>query len=193
MIPPPSAPLPATMRAWVLERYGPPEALALKEVPLPAFRDEKELLVRVYASSVNPADRHGLHPSVLLRRHRGLLRPKEGHVGLDLAGRVERVGREVRDLRVGDEIFGIGRGAFGEWAVADRAEVARKPAGISWAQAASVPIAAVTALQALRDKAEVRPGQKVLINGASGGVGTFAVQIAFALGAQVSCVCSPPN
>jgi NADPH:quinone reductase-like Zn-dependent oxidoreductase len=188
-----TGPLPSTMRAWVLQRYGPPDALALEEVPLPAFRDEKELLVRVFASSVNPADRHNLHPSVLLRRRRGLLRPKEGYVGLDLAGRVERVGREVTDVQVGDEVFGVGRGAFGQFAVADRSEVARKPTGVSWTQAAALPIAAVTALQGLRDKAAVRAGQKVLVNGASGGVGTYAVQIARALGAEVSCVCSPPN
>jgi NADPH:quinone reductase-like Zn-dependent oxidoreductase len=181
------------MKAWVLERYGPPEFLKLQEVTLPAFKDDHEVLVRVHGTSVNPADKHMLKPPLLFRKGRGFLRPRTGRVGLDFAGRVEVVGKSVRDLRVGDEIFGVARGAFGEYAVADETEVGLKPTRLTFEQAAAVPIAATTALQGLRDKAQVRPGQRVLINGASGGVGTFAVQIAKSLGAEVSCVCSTQN
>jgi len=181
------------MKAWVLARYGPPEGLQLREVPFPEFRDDQEVLVRVLATSVNPADRHNLRPPLIFRRGQGFLKPKTGRIGLDLAGRVEVVGKDVQSLHVGDEVFGVGRGAFGEYAVCDQVEVTPKPAGLTFEQAAAVPVAAITALQALRDHAKVRPGQRVLINGASGGVGTFAVQIAKALGAEVSCVCSAPN
>jgi len=149
--------------------------------------------VRVYASSVNPADRHSLKPPLIFRRGQGFLKPKSGRRGLDLAGRVEVVGSGVKELHVGDEVFGVGRGAFGEYAVSDEGEVALKPTRLTFEQAAAVPIAGITALQGLRDKAQVRLGQRVLINGASGGVGTFAVQIARSLGAEVSVVCSPPN
>jgi NADPH:quinone reductase-like Zn-dependent oxidoreductase len=180
-------------RAWVLQRYGGPEALELRSIPFPGFRDDHEVLVKVAASSVNPADRHNLKLPILFRRGRGLLKPKEGRVGLDLAGRVEVVGKDVKDLHVGDEVFGVGRGAFAEYAISDVTEVAAKPTRLTFEEAAAVPIAAITALQGLRDKAQVRPGQRVLVNGASGGVGTFAVQIAKALGADVSCVCSPAN
>ncbi len=181
------------MKAWVLDRYGTTEGLQYREVPFPEFRDDHEVLVRVLATSVNPADRHSLKPPFIFRRGQGFLRPKSGRIGLDLAGRVEVVGKDVQGLHVGDEVFGVGRGAFGEYAVCDQIEVAPKPAVLTFEQAAAVPIAAITALQALRDHGKVRPGQRVLINGASGGVGTFAVQIAKALGAEVSCVCSPPN
>ncbi|MCI4352184.1 MAG: NAD(P)-dependent alcohol dehydrogenase [Thermoplasmata archaeon] len=181
------------MKAWILDRYGPPEGLTLRDVPFPAFRDDHEVLVRVYGASVNPADRHQLNPPLIFRRRQGFLRPKVGRPGLDLAGRVEVVGTGVKELRVGDEVFGVGRGAFGEYAIADETEVALKPTRLTFEQAAAVPIAATTALQGLRDKAQVRPGHRVLINGASGGVGTFAVQIAKSLGSEVSCVCSPRN
>jgi NADPH:quinone reductase-like Zn-dependent oxidoreductase len=181
------------MKAWILERYGPPESLQLRDVPFPAFRDEHELLVRVYASSANPADRHNLKPPLLFRRRQGFLRPKNPRIGLDLAGRVEVVGRSVKGFHVGDEVFGIGTGAFGQFAIADETEVAPKPTRLTHEQAAAVPIAATTALQGLRDKAGVRPGQRVLVNGASGGVGTFAVQIARSLGADVDAVCSTRN
>ena len=185
--------LPGSMKAWVRDRYGPPEVLQLRDVPFPSFRDEKEMLVRVQGTSVNPADRHALKPPFIFRRGSGMLRPKEGRVGLDLAGRVVVVGKGVTGLHVGDEVFGVGRGAFGEYAVSDEIEVALKPARLTFEQAAASPIAAITALQGLRDKAQVRPGQRVLINGASGGVGTFAVQIAKSMGAEVSAVCSTHN
>jgi NADPH:quinone reductase-like Zn-dependent oxidoreductase len=181
------------MKAWIFDHYGPVEALELREVPFPAFRDENELLVRVLAASVNPVDRHALHPPFFIRRGQGLLRPKEGRLGADFAGRVEAAGKNVQEFHVGDEVFGTGRGAFGEYAVADQSQIVLKPPRLSFEQAAAVPIAATTALQGLRDRAEVRPGQRVLINGASGGVGTFAVQIAKALGAEADAVCSPPN
>jgi NADPH:quinone reductase-like Zn-dependent oxidoreductase len=189
-----SAPVrPGTMKSWMLDRYGPPESLELRDVPFPAFRDDNEVLVRVFASSVNPADRHNLKPPLILRKGVGFLRPKYGRPGLDLAGRIEVVGKNVKDLHVGDEVFGVGRGAFGEFAVSDQVEVAPKPTRLTFEEAAAVPIAGVTAFQGLRDKAHVRPGHRVLVNGASGGVGTFAVQIAKALGAAVDCVCSPRN
>lgn len=182
-----------TMKAWVYDRYGAPEVLELREVPLPPFRDDHEVLVRVAASSVNPVDRHMLKPPFIFRRGQGFLRPKMGRTGSDLAGRIVVVGKSVQGLHVGDEVFGVGRGALAEYAVADETQVVLKPAGLTFEQAAAVAIAAVTALQGLRDRAGVRPGQRVLINGASGGVGTFAVQIAKSLGAQISCVCSPRN
>jgi len=181
------------MKAWVLEQYGPPEGMRLQEVRIPGFRDDHEVLVRVHAASVNPADRHMLKPPLFMRGGKGFLRPKMGRPGLDFAGRVEAVGAGVQGIRVGDELFGVARGAFAEFAVADETEVAPKPARLTPEQAAAVPIAATTALQGLRDRAQLRPGQRVLINGASGGVGTFAVQIALALGAEVSCVCSSRN
>ena len=182
-----------TMKAWAFDRYGSPDVLALREVPLPSFRDEDEILVRVHAASVNPTDRHALKPPFLFRRGQGFLRPKVGRLGSDLSGRIEVVGKNVRDLHVGDEVFGVGRGAFAEYAVADQTQVVLKPAGLTFEQAAAVPIAATTALQGLRDKAQVRPGQRVLVNGASGGVGSYAVQIAKALGAEVHGVCSTRN
>ncbi|MGC2034962.1 MAG: NAD(P)-dependent alcohol dehydrogenase [Thermoplasmata archaeon] len=181
------------MRAWVFDHYGPPEELELREVPLPSFRDENEVLVRVHAASVNPADRHALKLPFIFRRGQGFLRPKMGRLGGDLAGRIERVGQNVKELHVGDEVFGVGRGTFAEYAIADQGQLALKPSALTFEQVAAVPIAATTALQGLRDKAQVRPGQQVLINGASGGVGTFAVQIARSLGGQVSGVCSSQN
>jgi len=178
------------MRAVVLTRYGGPEALEVREVPLPEFQED-EVLVRVVAASVNPVDEFTVDPPLFLRRGQGFLRPRTGRVGLDLAGRVEAVGRAVTEFRVGDEVLGVGHGAFAEYSNADQTQLVRKPPGLSFEEAAAVPVAATTALQGLRDQAGVRPGMKVLINGASGGVGTFAVQIALALGAEVSCVCSP--
>ncbi|MGD0587172.1 MAG: NAD(P)-dependent alcohol dehydrogenase [Thermoplasmata archaeon] len=157
------------MKAWILDRYGPPESLQLREVPFPTFRDGHEVLVRVFASSVNPADRHNLNPPLIFRKGQGLLRPKTGRLGLDLAGRVELVGAGVKGLRVGDEVFGVTSGAYGEYAIADETQVVPKPTRLTFEQAAAVPIAGVTALQGLRDKAQIRPGQRVLINGASGG------------------------
>ena len=186
---------PSTMRAIVHERYGRPEALGvleLREVDIPIVEDD-QVLVRVHGSSVNPVEWYGVTGFYFARIGNGLRKPKSTTVGADLAGRVEAVGRDVKDLQPGDEVFGTGVGAWAEYACARGARLARKPASLSFEEAAAIPAAAITALQALRDKGQVQPGQRVLINGASGGVGTFAVQIAKAFGADVTAVCSTGN
>jgi NADPH:quinone reductase-like Zn-dependent oxidoreductase len=181
-----------TMKAIVHERYGRPDVLKLREVDVPVVADD-QVLVRVHASSVNPVEWYGVTGPYFARIGEGLRRPKHTGVGGDLAGRVEAVGRDVTNFQPGDDAFGTGAGAWAEYACAREARLAPKPANLSFEEAAAVPVAAITALQALRDKGEVQPGQKVLINGASGGVGTFAVQIAKALGADVTAVCSTAN
>jgi NADPH:quinone reductase-like Zn-dependent oxidoreductase len=181
-----------TMKAIVRHTYGSPEVLELREVERPALLDDG-VLVRVHAASVNPADWHGMTGTPLLARTQGgLRRPKSEFLGIDFAGTVEAVGKDVTDLREGDEVFGGRSGAFAEYVCVKNA-VALKPASATLEEAAAVPVAAITALQGLRDKGKLEPGQKVLINGASGGVGTFAVQIAKALGAEVTGVCSTRN
>jgi NADPH:quinone reductase-like Zn-dependent oxidoreductase len=186
---------PSTMRAIVHERYGRPDVpgvLELREVDIPIVEDD-QVLVRVHGSSVNPVEWYGVTGFYFARMGTGLRRPKSASVGADLAGRVEAVGRDVRDFQPGDEVFGTGAGAWAEYACAREARIGRKPANLSFEEAAAVPVAAITAVQALRDKGRVQPGQRVLINGASGGVGTFAVQIAKAFGADVTAVCSTGN
>ncbi len=182
------------MRAAVRNTYGSPDVLELQEIEKPDLTDDG-VLVRVRAASVNPADWYGLtgRPQVA-RIQSGLFKPKSNRMGVDFAGTVEAVGRKVTQLRPGDEVFGGRDGAFAEYVCVreDRA-VAPKPANLTFEEAAAVPVAALTALQGLRDKGQIQPGQKVLINGASGGVGTFAVQIAKALGAEVTGVCSTRN
>ena len=182
-----------TMRAYVHTRYGPPAVLELRDdVARPEPADDG-VLVRVRATSVNPVDWYGVTGMPLAARALGgLRRPKDPTIGVDFAGVVESVGSEVEGLSPGDEVFGGRSGAFAELVCATKG-VARKPANLTFEEAASIPVAAVTALQGLRDKAGLRPGQTVLVNGASGGVGTFAVQIAKALGAEVTAVCSTPN
>lgn len=182
------------MKAFRYERYGPPEVLELREVEKPAVTDEG-VLVRVHASSVNPVDWHSLTGDpYLVRLQAGLLEPKIGVLGVDFAGTVESVGRDVQRFRPGDEVFGGRSGAFAEYVcVPEGRGVVPKPANLTFEQAAALPVAAITALQALRDKGRIQSGQRVLVNGASGGVGTFAVQIAKALGAEVTGVCSTPN
>jgi NADPH:quinone reductase-like Zn-dependent oxidoreductase len=182
------------MKAFVHKHYGRPEpgVLDLGEVDVPVQEDD-QVLVRVYASSVNPVEWYGVTGPYFARVGAGFRKPKDPRVGADLAGVVEAVGRGVRDVAPGDEIFGSGLGAWAEYAVARAERVARKPANVSFEEAAAVPIAAMTALQALRDHGSVQPGQKVLINGASGGVGTFAIQLAKAFGADVTAVCSTRN
>ena len=177
------------MKAIVHERYGGADVLELREVEKPAIGDG-EVLVRVHASSVNPVDWYGVLGLWLGRLPTALRKPKDPRVGLDVAGRVEVVGPAVRDLRPGDDVFGSARGAWAEYAVADAAKLAPKPTSISFDEAGAVSIAGCSALQAVRDHGRVQPGQKVLVNGASGGVGTFAVQIAKAFGAAVTAVCS---
>ena len=182
------------MKAFVRNRFGSPDVLELQEVDKPELSDGG-VLVRVRAASVNPADWYGVSGTPLVARvEMGLLKPKSNRLGIDYAGTVEAVGRAVTQFQTGDEVFGGRDGAFAEYvcARADRA-VVLKPANLTFEQAAAVPVAAITALQGLRDKGQLQPGQKVLINGASGGVGTFAVQIAKALGAEVTGVCSTRN
>ncbi len=182
------------MRAVVRDRYGSPDVLELQEVEVPALTDDG-VLVRVHAASVNRADWYALTGTPFVgRTAMGLLRPKEHGLGTDFAGTVEAVGKDVSQFRAGDEVFGGRDGAFAEYVcVRESRAIVPVPAGVTFEEAAAVPVAALTALQGLRDKGQVQPGQKVLINGASGGVGTFAVQIAKAFGAEVTGVCSTGN
>ena len=186
------------MKAVRYHRYGGPDVLELQEVDTPAAGDG-EVLVRIRAASVNPLDWHFMRGApYLVRMMAGLSRPKPSasRLGADMAGSVEAVGQDVTGFQPGDEVFGglEERGTLAEYiSVRADAVVLQKPAGLTFEQAAAVPVAAFTALQALRDKGRVQPGQKVLVNGASGGVGTFAVQIAKALGAEVTGVCSTAN
>ena len=180
------------MKAIVHQRYGRPDVLELRDVDKPVIEDD-QVLVRVHASSVNPVEWYGVTGPYFARIGNGLRKPKSTAVGADLAGRVEAVGRGVKDFQPGDEVFGSSGWSWAEYAPAREARLAPKPANLSFEEAAAVPVAAITALQALRDKARVQPGQKVLINGASGGVGTFAVQLAKSFGADVTGVCSTRN
>jgi len=181
------------MKAATRTTYGPPDVLELSEVERPVPADG-EVLVRVRAVSVNPADWYILNGPLMVRISSGLRAPKTNFLGTDYAGTVEAAGVGVKPFRVGDEVFGGRTGAFAEYVCVphDRG-IALKPANMSFEEAAALPIAAITALQGLRDKARLRSGQKVLVNGASGGVGTYAVQIAKALGADVTGVCSTRN
>jgi len=182
------------MKAIAQNRYGPPESLQLIDTDIPEI-GAGEVLLKVHAAAVNPYDWHMLRgdPRIARLMGIGLTRPKARIAGVDVAGRVEAVGAEVHGLQRGDEVFGTCRGAFAEYAVADAALIVPKPAGLSFEEAAALPMAAVTALHAIRDVGHVQPGQRVLVIGAGGGVGTFAVQIAVALGAEVTGVCSGRN
>jgi NADPH:quinone reductase-like Zn-dependent oxidoreductase len=180
------------MKAVIRKKYGPPETLKLVEVENPELVDDG-VLVRVHATSVNRGDWYTLTGTPYVARPMvGLLKPKSELLGGDFAGTVEAVGRDVGDLQVGDEVFGGRNGAFAEY-VCVRNGVAPKPSNLTFEEAAAAPVAAITALQGLRDHGHLQPGQKVLVNGASGGVGTFAVQIAKALGAEVTAVCRTRN
>jgi NADPH:quinone reductase-like Zn-dependent oxidoreductase len=186
---------PPVMRAIRLRRYGGPEVLRLEQVAVPAVGDD-EVLVRIRAASANPLDYHFMRGRpYVLRLQAGVRRPKVDALGVDLAGDVAAVGGNVTALRPGDEVFGGGgrRGAFGEYLCLPADALLAKPANLSFEQAAAVPVAGFTALQALRDKARISPGGRVLVNGAAGGVGSFTVQIAKALGAEVTGVCSTRN
>jgi NADPH:quinone reductase-like Zn-dependent oxidoreductase len=181
------------MKAILHPEYGPPETLQLKETEKP-FPGNQEVLIKVQAASVNALDGHLLGTSFMVRLFgTGLLKPRDPRYGVDLAGRVEAVGSAVTRFQPGDEVFGGGVGAFAEYACAKESELASKPASVSFEAAAAIPVAALTALQGLRDHGQIQPGQKVLINGASGGVGTFALQLAKVFGAEVTAVCSPRN
>ena len=183
------------MKAIVQDRFGPPESLRLLDVDEPGI-GSGEVLVEVVAAAVNPYDWHMVRGDPRIARVMGgvgLTRPKTSIAGVDVAGRVRAVGADVRHLLPGDEVFGFAQGAFAEYASADAALLAGKPADLSFEEAAALPMAAVTALHAIRDRAHTMPGQRVLVNGAGGGVGTCAVQIAAGLGAMVTGVCSARN
>jgi NADPH:quinone reductase-like Zn-dependent oxidoreductase len=185
------------MKAMVRTKYGPPDVLELTEAEIPAPQDD-EVLVKIHAASVNPADWHLLRGEPYIARLQlGLRKPKDRVLGCDVAGRVEAVGKDVTTFRPGDEAFGSpfmhGFGAFAERVCVSEDLLVPKPANLSFEQAAAVPLAASTALQGLRDHGRIAPGQKVLIIGASGGVGTFAVQIAKSFDAEVTGVCSNRN
>src|SRR5438552_4975685 len=187
------------MKAIVYHTYGSPDVLKLEEVEKPTHKDN-EVLVKVHAASVNAGDwAHLLRGKPFLMRLMGfgLLKPKHTILGSDIAGRVEEVGRNVTQFQSGDEVFGntakSGFGGFAEYVAVPENALVLKPSNISFEEAAAVPQAALTALQGLRDKGHIQKGQKVLIHGASGGIGTFAVQLAKAFGADVTAVCSTRN
>jgi NADPH:quinone reductase-like Zn-dependent oxidoreductase len=181
------------MKAIVYTNYGPPDVLQLKEVEKP-FPKDNEVLIKVRAASINPLDWHYMRGTpYLVRIQAGLLKPKDNSLGVDVAGLVEAVGKDVKEFQPGDEVFGSCNGAFAEYVCAFEKWLVKKPANLTFEQAAAVPVAAYTALQGLRDKGQIQPGQKILINGASGGVGSFAVQIAKSFGAEVTGVCSTRN
>jgi NADPH:quinone reductase-like Zn-dependent oxidoreductase len=182
------------MKAVVYTKYGSPDVLQIKDVEKPAPRDN-EVLIKIHAASVNAYDWHLLTADIFLVRFMGggLLKPKYTRLGADIAGRIEAVGKNVRQFQPGDEVFGMVRGGFAEYTCALEDALALKPSNLSFEAAAAVPMAALTALQGLRDEGHIKPKQKILINGASGGVGTFAVQIAKSFGAEVTAVCSTRN
>jgi NADPH:quinone reductase-like Zn-dependent oxidoreductase len=185
------------MKAIVYTKYGPPDVLQLKEVAKPEPKNN-QVLVKVRAASINALDYRRFEKISTLGRfmEEVLLKTINKVLGADIAGRVEAVGASVKQFQPGDEVFGVSAGSaggFAEYACAAENDLALKPAKLSFEAAAAVPVAALTALQGLRDKGQIQPGQKVLINGASGGVGTFAVQIAKSFGAEVTAVCSTRN
>jgi NADPH:quinone reductase-like Zn-dependent oxidoreductase len=177
------------MKAIIYHAYGSPDVLHCEDVEKPSPGDD-EVLIRVRAAAVNPMDCHLMSGAYILRPLTGLRKPKLTCPGADLAGEIEAVGRNVTRFQPGDPVFGAARRAFAEYVCAPETRLAMKPANLTFEQAAALPVAGLTALQGLRDKGRVQPGQKVLINGAAGGVGTFAVQIAKSLGAEVTGVCS---
>jgi NADPH:quinone reductase-like Zn-dependent oxidoreductase len=181
------------LKAAVYAQYGPPDVLQIRDVERPAPKDD-QVLLEVRAASLNPLDYHLMRGTPHIARLMfGLRKPRLTRPGLDVAGRVEAVGRRVTQFKPGDEVFGASRGACAEYACTAESKVALKPKTLTFEQAASAPVAGLTALQGLRDKGRIRPGHEVLINGAAGGVGTFAVQIAKWFGAHVTGVCSTRN
>lgn len=181
------------MKAIVQNHYGSPDLLELKTVDKPRV-EENDVLVRVHAAALNAGDYFSMKGSPWLARFSvGFPNPKDYILGWDVAGQVEEVGKNVKGFKPGDSVFGSCNGALAEYACATEEKFAGKPTNLTFEQAAAVPTAALTALQGLRDPGKVQPGQRVLINGASGGVGTFAVQIAKTLGAEVTAVCSTRN
>ena len=181
------------MKAIVYHNYGSPDVLKCEEVEKPTAGDN-QVLIKVHGTTLNALDSHLRSADIfLVRLGGGLLKPKDQRLGHDLAGRVEAVGRNVTQFQPGDDVFGTGVGTLAEYACAREDAVVLKPTTVTFEAAATVPIAALTALQGLRDHGQIQPGQKVLIQGASGGVGTFAVQIAKSFRAEVTAVCSTRN
>jgi NADPH:quinone reductase-like Zn-dependent oxidoreductase len=182
------------VKAIIYTQYGPPDVLQFTEVAKPIPKDD-EVLIKVHAASANPLDWHFLRGEPFFVRFGGLLKPKHKILGADIAGRVEAVGSKVKQFQPGAEVFGgaKGLGGFAEYVCTVENKLALKPANLSFEDAASVPVAAISALQGLRDKGRIERGHKVLVDGASGGVGTFAVQIAKSFGAEVTAVCSTRN
>ena len=188
-----SPPIPTTMQAIVHRRYGGPDVLRLEDVEVPAV-DDDTILVRVRAASINAYDWHLMRGDpYLVRTEEGVLKPKRAIAGVDMAGQVEAVGKNVTEFRPGDAVFGERDGAFAEYVAAKATSLALKPGNLTFEKAAAVPMAGFTALQALRDKGRVQPGQRVLVTGAAGGVGSFAIQLAKAFGATVTGVCHTEN
>lgn len=180
------------MKAIVYREYGSPDVLRCEEVDKPTPGDG-EVLVRIRAAAANPMDYGFMGGTYIMRPMTGLRKPKRTRPGVDLAGEVEALGANVAAFRPGDEVFGVGRGAFADYVCTPADRLALKSARLTFEQAAALPVAGLTALQGLRDKGRLQPGQRILINGASGGVGTFAVQIAKAMGGDVTAVCSTRN
>jgi len=181
------------MKAAIYQSYGPPEVVEIAEVPKPIPKDD-EVLIKIQAASVNPYDWHFMRGlPYIVRIVGGFPKPKDNRLGADVAGQVEAAGKSVTQFKINDEVFGTCKGAFAEYACAPENRLALKPQNLTVEQAAAVPIAGFTALQGLRKKVKIRQGQKVLVNGAAGGVGTFAVQIARSMGAEVTGVCSTRN
>jgi NADPH:quinone reductase-like Zn-dependent oxidoreductase len=181
------------MKAIVYHEYGSPDVLKCEEIEKP-IPEDNQVLIKVRAASINPADWHYMRGTpYLMRMESGLSKPKQTRFGLDVAGEIETVGKSITQFKPGDAVFGSCRGALAEYVCALESKLTLKPKTVSFEQAAAVPVAAYTALQGLRDQGKLQLGQKVLINGAAGGVGTFAVQIAKAFGAEVTGVCSTRN
>jgi NADPH:quinone reductase-like Zn-dependent oxidoreductase len=180
------------MRAIVQDRYGSTDVLRLEDIPTPELKPDR-VMVRVRAAGVDPSVWHIMtaRPSIVRVMGEGLTKPKTRVRGVDMAGVIEQVGAAVSGFRPGDEVYGVAAGSFAELAPARATRIAPKPSNLTFEQAAAVPVSACTALQALRDKGGIRAGQRVLITGASGGVGTFAVQLAVAFGAEVTAVSGP--
>jgi len=181
------------MKAAIYAKYGPPDVVQIADVEKPVPKDD-EVLIKVHAASVNPLDWHYIRGTpYVIHLLAGLRKPKDQRLGVDVAGEVEVVGKNVIQLKPGDAVFGSCHGAFAEYVCTSELAVVVKPDNVTFEQAAAVPVAAYTALQGLRDRGKIQPGQKVLINGAAGGVGTFAVQIAKSYGAEVTAICSTRN
>jgi len=181
------------MKAAVYTKYGAPDVVEIKDIEKPSPKDD-EVLIRIRATSVNPLDWHFMRGKpYVVRAMSGLTKPKITRLGVDVAGQVEAVGRKVTQFKPGDEVFGACRGAFAEYGCAPESSLVTKPRNVTFEQAGAVSVAGRTALQGLRDKGQIQAGQKVLVNGAAGGVGTFVVQIAKSVGAYVTGVCSTRN